>query len=742
MTLASPLTLLEEWTRRTGGARLRDLLLLGHDVDLAFLERTAVPAARALGARVTVIGDAAGASSEAVDVRLAGRDYLHALAAVPGLFHARLALLVGDGEAVAALGSGDPTPAGWNGADELWTVLRGGAALGDIGMWLLQLTETIALPGHAATVLEDIAASLPTADPDGGDGHVAVRVLHNLDEGLLARLPAGPVDELVLYAPVLDPSGETLDGVLDRFSPARTVLGLQPELGAYEGDAIVLAAGDRPLEVRLLPEERPRHGRLLEWAVDGRRHALVGGSELTAAALTSTAAEGNCELVVLAPVNASLLPAGTSFPLAELEGRRRERPAARPARSAIGALVTESGLRVTLAAAYDTSVPVRVSPDGAPASWTALGTVTARERVKVFDADVRPGSAVQTGADSAPVFAAATSTGAFETGYDEAAILADPFVAARFRGDYLDDPGGCAERLANAAPEPHWGLAPAPGTVEIPDPDAWRAWVPEAAATPLLGRLLVLLLGHGVWAPDDPSWRPELARVIAALAGDPAQHVLTAVCVGLLRGGGPADDALAERAWDLARGAVAAADPDGAGDLLIASAAPRARVLTRAALGELHDEAGVSDPLVSATAELAGTGWDLELDDGLYTVSGTFTNPVPVAARVATMLGEEQDTVLVRAVGTDRRWAFIAWRRPDLLLASHPAGSAWRLYRLSGGATPESRLAGGDGLNRIGLVGNPVRLGQAPPPAAQRLLTEAGTDHLTLLRRLTSDDRR
>ena len=143
------------------------------------------------------------------------------------------------------------------------------------------------------------------------------------------------------------------------------------------------------------------------------------------------------------------------------------------------------------------------------------------------------------------------------------------------------------------------------------------------------------------------------------------------------------------------------------------------------------------DPASLVLAEFAGRGWKLERDGLVYRVSGAFTNPVSAAAHVATQLGQHlDDLVLVLARAADR-WAFIAWRRPDLVLA-HVPGNAWRLYRIDGSFTPASRFAGGEGLPSTGLVGRPVRLGQSPPPAVQELLATAGTDHVTLLRIFTA----
>ena len=102
------------------------------------------------------------------------------------------------------------------------------------------------------------------------------------------------------------------------------------------------------------------------------------------------------------------------------------------------------------------------------------------------------------------------------------------------------------------------------------------------------------------------------------------------------------------------------------------------------------------DPAALLTSELAERGWHLSHDGLMYRVSGTFTNPLNVAAQVATQLGRSLGTVLVHAQAGNR-WAFIAWCRADLLLASEP-GHAWRLYRIDGAVTPESRFAGAGGI--------------------------------------------
>jgi hypothetical protein len=265
----------------------------------------------------------------------------------------------------------------------------------------------------------------------------------------------------------------------------------------------------------------------------------------------------------------------------------------------------------------------------------------------------------------------------------------------------------------------------------------------------LIARIMIQLLAHGIWDLDDQSWRDTLARLttylVPALDDDspPEAHrlaaTLTAICMGLLRsgaslvGGAPAD-LLAARTWKCVQQLVAEADPDMAGDLLISPVHARAVVLNSS---ELEDTIllAMDDPASQVIAELSHRGWKIEHDGVVYRVTGTFTNPVTAAASVATQLGQHLDLVLVFARAADR-WAFIAWRRPELVLACVP-GHTWRLYRIDGPSTPASRFAGGEGLPSIGLVGRPVHLGQSPPPVAQELLAAAGADHVSLLRSLT-----
>jgi len=842
-SITSPVALLNEWLGPAAREDLHDLVLLGFTVNLPFLEKVAIRTARDLGARVTVLGDAAHGVFDPVDVRL--RSYFTAWAACRGAFHPKLALLIGEHDIVAAIGSGNPTMAGWGHNDELWTVLRSGPdgcadGLQQLGGWLGELPDVVAMPAYAAELLRDAAARL-TALP-AGDGHV--RVLHNLHQGLLSQLPRGPVRKLCLYAPFIDPTGKALSEILDWFDPRHTVIGLQEHWTSYDGDAVLAAAGNRKIELRMLPERFPRHGKLLEWEARDGRHVLTGSANLTQnALLDATINGGNCELTVLTPVMASRMPDnGTVVASTELRGRRTisgTTPA--PAVLLLGALLTRVGLEVTLARAYHVDVTIETSPDGSPGSWTTIGTITAGQHVAVFTLPGPVGAVVravavlagQARTGSPPVFTIDPARCArrqaddrrprLHHSYTEEEIFTDEDLARQFRNDLLrltemsieqqrrlsarapHDPAAPRDAgdrwaayleecersigqpltiklfgpLAQLRPELSRGVgwstsddSPADDDDESPtdvppvmrritpsERANWRNWIrrqvlaitaDESPAplslTSLTARIMIQLLAHGVWEQDSESWRDLLAKLATHLVPErgedtptPARQLaaaLAAVCMGLLRsgvsltGGTPAD-LLAADTWQRIQPLVAEADPDLVSDLLLPPIHAHAVILNGS---ELEDTIllAMDDPASVVIAEFAGRGWNVERDGPLYRVSGAFSNPVAAAAQVATRLGRHLGLVLVYARAAER-WAFIAWRRPNLALA-HIPGNTWRLYHIDGSFTPAARFAGGEGLPSVGMIGPPVRLGLSPQAAVQELLAAAGTDHAGLLK--------
>ena len=338
-------------------------------------------------------------------------------------------------------------------------------ALRQLGGWLDDLPDVVAMPGYAADVLREAAARLAVVPGDYAGG---TRVLHNLREGLLGQLPRGPVRELRMLAPFVDETGEALAEVIAAFDPDRVVIGLQEHLTSYDGDAVLRAAGRRDTEVRLLPERFPRHGKLLEWEGPGGQYVLAGSANLTASALIrATAGGGNCELAVLAPAGESLMPEGTVISRDELGGRRTVMPSVpRPRLLLLGALLTRGGILVTLARAHNTEARIEASPDGSPGSWATLGVVEPGITEKMLPVAGVTGTviravAVQLGqrAESPPVFAVNLARCArrqdgdrrprLRQDYSEETIFTDEAMAHQFRADLL--------RLIEASTQPASG---------------------------------------------------------------------------------------------------------------------------------------------------------------------------------------------------------------------------------------------------------------------------------------------
>lgn len=497
----SPLTLLREWRDRSDGARLREVLITGFTHDLVFLERHCVPTARALGARVTVLGDAGQAVHEPVDVRYAGRTYQHGHAACAGAFHPKLVVLVGDDDVWAAIGSGNPTWSGWGHNQELWLVLRtstrqGPAAQRDLAAWLVDLPEVVAMPTWIADAVVRVGGYVAPDEVD--DSLPDLRIFGNLRQPILSRLSPGPVDALRVSSPFFDPRGAALRALVDRFSPAALSVALQPTLSQYDAAALAQVAATVPTaSFRLLDESRTYHGKLVEWAVDGATTALVGSANCTAAAmLSTTSAGGNCELVALAPVVDSLLPEGTAA--TTIPPSQPHTLATQPRHAVklvlLGARRHEQDLVVELTTTAREQVTIESSPDGTPGTWTAFhvwrptGETSATLR---FPAPEQLGGAVRAWVEISGE--RVVSSAVYLTDpvrclpredeqdrprlvrdYELDKTITDPALAARFNADLL-------RLLSQVHQRPSTGtsaLRTQPSAVEVASSeDRWGAWL-------------------------------------------------------------------------------------------------------------------------------------------------------------------------------------------------------------------------------------------------------------------------
>ena len=374
----SPLTLLAQW-RDEGNARLREVLVTGFTLDLAFLERHFISPARALGARITVLSDPHHSIHDALEVRSAGRTYQHGNASCSGAFHPKLVLLVGDAHVWAAIGSGNPTTSGWGHNDELWLVLRSGlergpAGLRELSVWLRDLPDAVRMPSWIAATVDEIATMI---DPGSVDESLPdLRILGNLDRSLFSQLPSGPTDVVRMYAPFFDPASAAVQSLIDKLQPEQAVLAVQPRWSQFHGEGLVESISTLPTaEFRFLAEHRLRHGKLVEWASGDRVTALVGSANITRAAmLKSTTSGGNCELAAVHPVPHSLMPDGAPVTSEVLRGRSTIPAAAQLAKPTVpvtilGARRHHDQIEVELFTSGTTPIFIEASATGAPGDW-------------------------------------------------------------------------------------------------------------------------------------------------------------------------------------------------------------------------------------------------------------------------------------------------------------------------------------------------------------------------------------
>ena len=373
--LASPLTLIWE------SPPAREILVLSYTLDVGFFERTSLSAARATGGVVTIVGDAARAHADPRSITRAGVTYLDARARCRSgsAFHPKLVCIVSDTDATIAIGSGNATVSGWHHSAEIWTVLRarggrGPAALADLGAWLTDLPRQVRFSEGVTEALGRVRRCIDRLDCS----EAGPELVTSLSAPIVDFLPEGPVDDLLMYAPFIDPSGDALSALLDRLQPRSWELCLQADLGEYDGDVVGKLVEARDGRLAIVSADRYHHGKLLEWSVGGHRWALTGSPNLTRAALRHSMAEGgNCELALIQRIGASLRPAtAVAESPATIAGHRYTPRASLP--SACGVLlgVSTNGtvVRVTLGRALEEAGVLEV---GSADEWTELAAIPA-----------------------------------------------------------------------------------------------------------------------------------------------------------------------------------------------------------------------------------------------------------------------------------------------------------------------------------------------------------------------------
>jgi hypothetical protein len=388
----------------------RDVLVLTYTTSLEFFERFALSDARDLGALVTVVSDATMVRADPVVVRRAGVHYLDARAVCPGrkAFHPKLFIVVGDGQARVAIGSGNLTMAGWHGNAEAWTVLRadedgGPDTLSEVVGFLRSLADSeIALSAGAPEALGRVAGQLAELPAD----MPGPRLLHSLDEPILEQLPsmAGEVESLMAYSPFHDAQLDGARALLDRLAPTGWKVFVQSDT-VVDGPALQVLADERGGRVPWVTrrptradgttfhDDRYWHGKVAQWRTSsGEVWALTGSPNLSRPAiLASIGAGGNCELALVPRIEHDLTPPEGDAPVGGLTqlakpGSDREQhhgAVLLSAAAVAGAVTIELYRPLTVDSTFERY-------DTAAARWTAAATVTAGQDRYVVDIAAAP----------------------------------------------------------------------------------------------------------------------------------------------------------------------------------------------------------------------------------------------------------------------------------------------------------------------------------------------------------------
>ncbi|MDQ3571466.1 MAG: hypothetical protein M3383_01235 [Actinomycetota bacterium] len=312
------------------------MLVLTYTASLEYFERFVLSDARALGALVSVVSDARMVRADPVVVRRAGVAYLDGRAACPGgtAFHPKLLVIVGDGQARVAVGSGNLTMAGWHGNAETWVVLRadedgGPETLRDVSAFLRGLSESeVTLSRPTPDALRRVADELDRLPADAP----GPQLVHSLTEPIIRQIPvpSAPIAELVMYAPFHDGRLDGTRALLNRLSPARWTMFVRPDTvvnGQMLEKLVKEPAGRLAWASRHSTDvatdgrdERYWHGKIAQWrTADGETWTLTGSPNLSAPALEHTVGVGgNCELAVVGRIEHDLRPIEGDPPAAGL----------------------------------------------------------------------------------------------------------------------------------------------------------------------------------------------------------------------------------------------------------------------------------------------------------------------------------------------------------------------------------------------------------------------------------------
>jgi hypothetical protein len=380
-----------------GDRELEEILIFTFNHDLGYFERMALSLAHQTGARITVVADAGVAHHDLYAVKRAGTAYLPGLATCSGSFHPKVVVLAGTGDATVAVGSGNLSASGWQGNDELWSIhhanqTSGSPVVTQTAQWLRDLSAVVRVGQGVTSAMERTAARLEGVATGDGPAYLVT----TLPQPIIDQLPAGPVDELLLYAPFHDPNGEAIARLIEHFAPEVVRVAIQPKLTRLDPNALerVLRPGDEVVE---LDNSTYRHGKLIEWSTPQGRWALTGSPNLSQAALlTTTGTGGNVEVGVVAPIAESLFPTGKPFERSKLTSLPKVPPISTQAKGfpLLSAVLEAGCLKLVFGRplAQESTVEASLAHDS-PDHWKTIGAAPAEAIDLVLTTDTITGGA-------------------------------------------------------------------------------------------------------------------------------------------------------------------------------------------------------------------------------------------------------------------------------------------------------------------------------------------------------------
>lgn len=226
-----------------------------------------------------------------------------------GRFHPKSYLAVTPTTATLLVGSGNLSTSGLDEGREVFTEFVSGTSVGDAALdlwlsWMRRLVEHID-DMRLAERFADLEAKLPVA---AGPRVVGERsLLHNLDTPLLAQLvdvivghDAVPVDELWVTAPFFDKEAIALSRLIASLVPKRFSL-FTTSTTSVDGSQLARVLEGSGAQVNLFGYEPDEftHAKLIGVISGSQAWIFSGSANVSRAALTMTASDGNVELSVL-----------------------------------------------------------------------------------------------------------------------------------------------------------------------------------------------------------------------------------------------------------------------------------------------------------------------------------------------------------------------------------------------------------------------------------------------------------